>query len=257
MTAAYHEIDPSPIPEFYENAKGQLHLKATRLLLCAWTDVPELVAYFYSEAGAVYPHNPGSAQCIVRKVNPEARGKIGGTATLASYSEAIIKLFYSTEGPQWVNGVYMEEMIIPELFYIRPPGNLQWSDDTWITKEEMAFGVPVRGACWVTRVERATTYPSNPFSYIGACNAGAKACATFSNYTFSSQTALYEPPMVSSHSDYSVGTRYSYAYRIAINPFGWNKFWHAQNAAWEYLYRDGEIYFQYPVAWWSIYTAVE
>jgi hypothetical protein len=253
MPPSYHEIDPSPINgEWYEHPDGRhgLQFRAERLLVCAWTDRASMISWLYSESAGGYPHADGTTAAIVRKVKPESRGIIGGVATLASYDECILRVYYDTWGPRWVNSVYMDESILPHQIYVCPPEGLLWSDGEPITPAEAHFRMPVLGALHVVSVSRATTAPSNPFSNIGTVNAAGKNCYILP-YSYAAGTGLYSPPFVMSHTDYELGTRYSYTYKVVINPFGWNKFWRAATGLWETAYdEDGNAYVQYPAGAW-------
>lgn len=246
----YKEIDPSPQPEFYENQRGQLHFRAKRWVVCDTTELGSVVSYFLSEAGSVYPHTTGYG-ALVRRVKPIPRGKIGGTATLSTYPEAIVELTYDTDGPRWVSGLYVDEMIVGEQLYIRPPGfqGLTWQDGRKLTSTEIGTAIPVRGATHILNVGRSNTYPTDALTYMGMVNSGTKSCSTLA-YSFAAGTVLYGVPRVSSHTDYVSGTKYEYTYRHTINPFGWNNFWNAETGTWEALkLPGGSNYVQYTAGW--------
>jgi len=249
MPPPYTEVDPSPQPEYYENSKGQLHFRATRILSCAWSNVQALCEYLYSPEGAAYPCSIGSSNAIVRRVKPLRRGRIGGTETLSSYTDALVEVYYDTDGPRWVSGFYVDEKVAPHQFYIRTPGGLFWSGHTAVSDAEAGFTMPVMGAAHILEVKRATSIPSDAFAYVGCCNGGAKSCILLP-YSFPSQTVLYNPPHVGADFSYSYGTRYEYTYIHEISPFGWNKFFRPSRGRWENLYNDnGDTYVQYPPSW--------
>jgi hypothetical protein len=247
---AYTEVAPSPAPDWYTDSKGRIQFRARRWLKCAWTDLSAMIVWLYSEAGAAYPHPDGTPYALVRSVKPVARGRTGLTNGLISHSEAVVEVLYDTAGPMWVNGVYVEEMIVPQRFPIRPVGyGLKWSDGTKLSPEDY-LPLAILGATHIYHIGRSSTYPTNAFSFVGMCNSGTKSCLILTSYTFSTQTVLYQPPRVSAQSDYSVGTKYDITYHHDINPNGWNKFWHAANNAWEFLKTPSDdTYIQYPVGW--------
>ena len=244
------EISPSPINcRWYQDSDGVTQYHGERLLECAWDDRQEIILSLLSESAPGYPHADGTVSAIVRDIRPESRGAIGGTADLASYSRCILRVIYDTKGPRWVNGLYVNESMYPTIINVQTPGGLQWSDDSWVSKDEMSSVMSVVGWQHEITVGRATSAPPIATSYIGTVNASAKSCY-YLPYYFASQTVKFGPPHVSSHTSYTTGTVYTYSYRHAINPFGWNKFWHSANQAWEYLYdADGNYYTQYPLGW--------
>lgn len=185
----------------------------------------------------------------MRRVKPEARGRIGGVASKSSYEECILRVSYDTWGPRWVNGVYLDEYILPHQIYVSAPIGLFWSDGESITARDAEFRMPVLGAMHVISVSRSTTVPANPFSNIGTVNATGKSCYILP-YVYAAYTGLYGPPVVQSHTDYSLGTRYSYTFKHIINPNGWNSFWRPATGAWEAAYNEnGDLYVQYPPGW--------
>jgi len=256
MTVSYTEVThegrygESPAGEWYQDAKGRAQFRATRLLKCAWTDRIALIAYLMSEAGGPYPHADGTTYALVRGIKPRGRGQTssGGT-NLIAYTESVLEVFYTTEGPRWVNGLYLNEAIVPERVRITPPGPyLRWHTPTRDV-EPNEKGVSFDTVAHVISVGRAVSAPSDALTYIGCCNATTKSCFILP-YTFASQTMLFGAPNVTSHTDYSVGTQYTYTYSHVYNPHGWNKFWRTETGAWEFLYdKDDNVYVQYPVTW--------
>jgi hypothetical protein len=246
----YKEIAPSPAPELYENAKGQVHLRCTCHFLVDWDDVNDMCAWLYSEEGSQYRD---IANCVVRRIKTLSRGEITGVATEAGYSEAILQVYYSTEGPVWISGYYADEEMLPHSMTIRPPADarLQWGSEKksrHLTTDEMAIGIPIIGWCHILSVERALTAPVNPGAYMGLTNASTKFCYRLP-YSFAPQTVLYCPPIVRAHTDFTTGTRYAYTYRHLINEKNWNKFYNRDTQEWSYLYLKGEIFYQYLMGW--------
>lgn len=245
----YTEVSPSPEGEWYEDRKGRRQFRAQRTLLCDWTDVPAMIAYLYSAAGSSYPHPDGTPHSLVRRVKPHARGKTGGTATLASHATALLDVYYDTDGPRWVNGAYVDEAVSPMTIHHRPTGmSLRWSDDTPLSDADLK-GVEIEGGQHVLIMARMPSAPSDVFSYVNMCNSGAKN-ALILGYSWPAQTVRYAVPEVRAHFDYSGGTTYTAIYHHPINPNGWNKFWRGDKAAFETLYRpNGDPYVQYPPSW--------
>lgn len=246
---AFFEISGSPKPEWYEDHKGRNQFRAWRLLDCAWEDRRQLIDWLYSEQGSGYPHDDGTPSAIVRRVIPEGWGRTSGTAILIAYPRATLRVFYDTAGPVWVNGLYLNEEIVPHPYFIRPGGkNLFWSDGTPCEGEDY-IGRYITGAQWIIEKGRLTTAPYNPFSAMSGVNGSMKYTYTL-GYTFAAQQCLYNCPAISSHSEIYGGTKYKAIYRSDCNPKGWNKFWHAATNDWEYLYHpDDSQYVQYPVTW--------
>jgi len=250
---AHQEIKPSPQPEWYIDGKGRMQCRATRYVKCAWAVRRNLFEWFYSQAGCQYPHDDGTPYALVRRVKQMPRGRTQGLPTLITHSEVILEVRYDSYGPQWVNGLYMDETLGAQTFRIYPPYNLYWgggiTDGVRVTEAEARFGVPIIGAVHTVEIGRAVTLPSDALVYIGTCNKAIKETYTL-GYSFPPQTVLYVPPTVSSHSDYTLGTRYAITYRHLVNPFGWNVFWRTATASWETLYQsNGSTYIQYPPTW--------
>lgn len=245
MPADYTEIAPSPVPELYENAKGETHLRVMRHFLCTWANVNDVILYLYSEAGSTYFDVGG---CLVRGIKTLSRGQISGTTTAASYTSAILRVRYDTQGPRWVNGVYRDEAVIPQTFRNVPPAELQWSDESDVSKEDVMAAPAIHGACLVESIGRATSAPTGAYSKINMVNTSTKQCNVLP-YSFAPRTLLYGTPVVRAHTDFTLGTRFFAVWRHPHNPFGWNKFWNAKHAAWEYLYSDGDLYVQHPPGW--------
>jgi len=249
---AYSEVAPSPFPEWYEDAKGRTQFRAKRLLECAWTDRRALMEWLYSESGAGYPHADGTNMAYVRGVRPRSRGKSGGTASTISHTRCILEVRYDTAGPSWVNGVYIEEGYAPSTARIAPAGkDLYWSTGDKIDDKGELHGRSVLILEHFTRIAKAVEVPSLMFSAIGGCNSSSKSDG-FGWYSWPKECVLYAAPEVTAHSDYTSGTRYEVTFRHPIFPPGWNHFWHAATASWEYLYTDSSastIYVQYPYSW--------
>lgn len=242
----------SPQPEWYLDAKLRWQFRAVRILECAWTDRAALIADLMTQAGGSYPHADGTEYAYARSIKPLGFGQTGGTATLISYDKAAVEVFYSTEGPRWINGTYIDESMAPQQFWVHPPGGkLYWSNDDLLTDEERTTPIPFLGWEWNLTLGRLLTLPTTSQSYFGTCNNAAKSCY-YLGLQFATQTVLYGPPTISSHSEMGGGTRYTAHYSHAIRPHGWNKFWHSKTAAWEYLYlakNATNIYYAYPVLW--------
>ncbi len=249
---AYREIDPSPLNcRWYEDQYGRLQFRAERLLECSWADRPQLIGWLYSESGAPYPHDDGPSASIVRHVEPMARGGISGTATKSSYERSVVRVFYDSFGPRWVNGAYVDEYLVPRQIWVRPPGDerLAWSDGKPLTRAEMAVAVPVDTVSYVQSWGRQTTYPTDALDYIKTTNASPKICLLFS-FVFPPGTLLYGPPRLHSHFAYQGGLQYYYTFNHTYNPNGWNKFWRAATNSWEALYTPAaEPYLPYPPGW--------
>ena len=241
----------SPLGEWYQDAKGRTQFKATRLLKCAWTDCPALIGWLMSEAGASYPHPDGTTYAYVRNIKPRGRGQTssGGTNMIA-YAEAVLEVYYCTEGPRWINNTSVSEEMKAHQFWIAPPGGrLKWSNDDWVTPEEKAAAIPFLGWTYQLTLSNLLALPTTPLSYIGTCNASTKTCY-YLGLSFASQTVLYGPPAISSYSAMGQGTRYTAVYNHGIRPHGFNRFWHAKTGAWEYLYQpNDDIYVQTPLGW--------
>jgi len=250
MAPPYTEVSPSPVGEWYER-NTERHFRATRFVECAWSDRAELITFFLSVAGAGYPHDDGPPEAFVRGIKPVSRGPIGGSAIKSSYTRCVLKLFYDTWGPRWVSDNYIEEKYIPETHRLRPfSTELYWSDDTPIAREEAMNGVEVMGSKYSLTLGRLNQAPLLPMAYMKMCNATPVSDWTI-GYTWPPQTVLYSTPMIIAHSDYESGTQYTIKYEFPINPFGWNKFWHGANAAWESLYNaDGDEFILYPADWY-------
>jgi len=242
----FHEIDPSPVLETYENSKGVTHVRSTRTFVCDFTECAAMLAYFYSEAGSTLP---GFPLCLVRRVKFRGRGQIGGTATLSTYQEAIIEVFYSTEGPTWVNGLYIEESMTTEYHRICPVGSgLKFSDGTDLKPEDYV-GVELMIPVHVVSGQRLTTAPTDALTYTGKINSSTKSCLILP-YTFGPQTVLFCPGSVKADFQYSTGVKYSVVYRHMINAFGWNKFWNPHTGSFETLKTaSGSNYVKYTVGW--------
>jgi hypothetical protein len=247
----YTEVSPSPQGEWYEDNKGRIQFRAQRILECAWTDVAALIVYLYSAVGASYPHPDGTTNSIVRRAKPRGRGKTGGTQTLISYSRALVDVYYDTVGPRWVNGVYLDEKLVPYRVHQKPQGGLAlvWSDDTplgIIDRRGIEFGSVAHQLVY----GRMSSAPADALTYIGCCNAGTKSTFTLEVSDFAAQTVRYSVPSVEARTDYSAGTKYTVTYVHPINPNGWNRFWRGGTAAFEYLKKpDGTTYIQYPATW--------
>ncbi len=249
----YQEIKPSPQPEWYVDGKDRLQCRAVRYMKCTWANRRALMEWLMTQAGGSYPHDDGTPYALARRIKSIPRGRTQGIPTLISHDECIVEVRYDTYGPQWVNSQYVEETLGRRAFRVYPPGNMYWDegppDGIKVTSDEARRGIPVIGSTHKLKIGRATTTPSDAMAYIGMCNTGIKETFTL-GYSFPPQTVLYVPPFVGSHSDYSLGTRYTVVYEHIINPHGWNKYWRTSTGAWEYLYNaDGEIYVQYPATW--------
>jgi hypothetical protein len=243
---AYTEDMPSPRGEWYTNAKGIVNFRAKRILRCTWGDRAALIAWLGTEAGCTYPHADGTALSLVRGIQSEGFAKGIGSGNLMSYSHATLTVSYDTAGPQWVNGVSMEEWMQPHQFEVWTP-KLWWADGKKNTEN---YCKTVAGWKHVTSVSKALTVPSNAGAYIGMCNQNTKSTLTL-GYSFAAQTLLYNPPSVSSHTD-SGGTRYSYQFEHIYHPGTWNKFWRQDTNAYETMYTTAAgntPYVCYPATW--------
>jgi hypothetical protein len=253
MPPSYDEIAPSPRGEWYEDPRGRgQQFRATRWLKCRWVDRKELISWFYSASGCAYPHEDGTNLAIVRRAKPVGRGKTGGTTTLISHDECILEVYYDSNGPRWVSGLYLEEEMAPRRMRIIPPtGQFYWKVGSNYIKITDNPGKVIDAWAWIMRVGRASSPPSDPQARVGCVNADPMNTYTL-GYSFAAQVVLFGPPTVFGHTDYTAGTKYVYRYAHTINPFGWNKFWHgdATTPAWEYLYLSDESqYVQYPATW--------
>lgn len=240
----YTHIRPSPEPYSYENAHGEVHIASKITIECEWADRITLWNWLYSEDGCALAEVP---TCLVRRVVPHGRGAIAGTYASPTYAKCIMEVFYSTEGPRWVNSVYLDELIVPSEFPIYPEFGMKWSNGDDVTREEASQPAIVHGSTWSVLKARLSACPTGAMSCSGLCNSAAESCYIFP-YSFASQTVLYSDPRVLAHADYANGVRYSVTYTSKINRFGWNKFWHAKTGAWEYLsLPGGGTYYPHPL----------
>lgn len=244
---AYTHVLPSPEPELYENHKGEVHVKSKITVKCAWDDRITLMNWLYTEDGCYLNDAPSA---LVRRVVPHGHGTYSGTFSTPTFLEAILEIYYSSEGPRWVNSRYVDERFDPAEFIVYPLLGAYWDTGgaTKITTEN-SCAMRVPGVVWTIEEGQLVTYPSDAFNYAGMTNAGTKTGLAFSSYVFGAGTALYFAPHVACHSDYSHGTRYVVKYRSHINRLGWNKAYRP-GYGWVPMYNEaGDLLYPFPQTW--------
>jgi len=239
---------PSPEPETYQNTKGQVHVRCKLTVKCAWSDRLALWNWLYSQDGCALAEVP---RCLVRRVVPKGHGRYSGTASTPAFTEAIVTIYYDTDGPQWVNDRFVETQIVPAPIRVFPPSGLYWSTGgkDAITAEEASHPTEFTGLLYLVTEGMLTAEPASLYTSVGYTNKSSFPLLDYSE-SWPAGTVRYEAPMKFCHNDYSASKKYTVGYRWLINPFGWNKAWRASTGEWAPFYnKNGTQIYPYPETW--------
>jgi hypothetical protein len=236
--------------------------KARRLMRCPWADR-------YTEASDIldptssdfiYPYTSFTT-ALARKVRirpyPEGRISEGDTSEQASYSQALLDVFYSTLGPAlWNNTTLLHEEFHPRMK--DGPASVKglvWDvgDDAVPVKHKEAATRLNASAIYLLQYPRETAIPAAVLTHFGSVNAAA-VTAYWLGLTFPAETLLY----LGADIIHNVGTdgsrtydiRHQFLYKANDNgegPLGWNWFWRELTQQYEQLRTpDGNTLDRYP-----------
>ena len=223
----------SPIETWYEDEKGRMQFHAQKVFL---SDSPSTAI---PDCPDPYPAMP---QAWIRKVVARGRG--------VDNAQVVVVADYDTKGMVRGESSAIDEAMSPQQFWISAPiaCKLRWANKKYVT-DAMAYNL--LGWAYELKYTGLLSAPAISLSQLGCCSGGGTAC-TVLPYSFPAEHVLFGAPAVSAHAEMGKGRRFSAIFRHLISPVGWNKWWHAENGAWEYLYTDKKAttrYIQYPPAW--------
>ncbi len=253
----YWEVKNYPLEEA---AIGKF--TARRLVRCAWADRLTLANDFLTPGTSdfIYPYTNFTV-ALARKVRirplPNVRQSEGDTEEQASYSQALLDVFYSTLGPAlWNNTTLLHEEFHPRIRYgPASTKGLVWDvgDDAISVETKEAAERLNATAIYLLQYPRETVIPATVLTHFGAVNAGA-VTAYWMGITFPAETLLY----LGADIIHNVGTdgsrtydiRHQFLYKSNDNgegPLGWNWHWRKKTEQYEQMrLPDGNIVNRYP-----------
>jgi hypothetical protein len=255
MAVAFSEVEAYPKEVLDDNITGTRgSFTPIRRLRCAWSDRWSLVSQLWY---TYYPYVSAS-YAVATKFTIEPFPKIqmssSGDSTIASYAEALVTAFYTTD--RFVSGAaYFTETLAPEDTY-----------DWRTTHREVYFGatggsgigtpldpneapvLAVPGLRYTITYYKLATIPSTWISMTGYVNSAtfttkalgvwfAKDCVRYDGCTLAHK-------MMHNGSIYYTATL-SFLYR-PNGGLGWQAMWRSQTASWEYVYNSTQQILLYP-----------
>jgi len=249
-------------------------LRATRKLLCNWSDRLTLRDEIMAWPPPAYPHSP-LAVMYPRGVGCEPYGKPGivtvGEAPndyqIMGYEYALVTVEYETphgETPQPDPGEttdIISEIIEPTVEFAQLPNSkFFWqgtSPPVYLTADE-APGLQVEGLEYTFTRHHLSSAPSGVLDLGGKVNTAQLACKLL-GWTFAAETLLLRMPRLEIVTNSAGAKRYTVSYRMSYNPHTWNKFPRYKagdtSPTWAYLAvkdGDGSAYKPYPPADFSV-----
>jgi hypothetical protein len=202
-----------------------------RKLLCAWDDQATLAQELDTYPNNVWPYPGGSSDALAFDIESRpfpARITQAGTTLdpRASYQHALLTVRYTTKGPTYVNGNYVEEWFEPW----QERHQADWTKLAWdgvngqgLRPNEAPTGT-YYGIVYVQKFTQLTTPPADTLSFVGYINANAVACYTF-NRIFGAETLLYGGCTLRRRVSAGGSQKWSISRRFLYKYDGWNKVW--------------------------------
>lgn len=246
--AIYHEMPGYPKEQWTFG-----DLRATRKLICNWTDRYTVYNSFFSPP-KVYPY-AASTLCIARggSIEPfEAKIDAGLTDDIAVYEKAIVTIEYGSPGASSEGEFLSGDAIINESiaafaeFLTLDPSLFKWANGDPL-KDDEAPGRQVHGLTYTyRRVNAPLPLSGNILSFVGKVNQAAVDLVTVgAGMQFGIETLLYIRPEIERRDGNTANVVLYFQY----NPNGWNKWWRVKTQAFEEMQTvEGQPYKNYPVA---------
>ena len=258
MPVAYEEMDGSPVERWDANQANGSGITAERRLKCAWGDRYTLLREFLTPPGATYIHHGTNSviRAVRGAVEPFPRAKVVGTATQASYSDALISLYYGT-GNYSSTGELFSESIEPISEMLRLDHNkFRWKTggeaQTRLLPDE-APSTPRRYINYVVTRYHLAAVPVEALALLDTVNATSIQSPEW-GFTFDPGTLLFGTPDINRRVRTDLTTMgYDVSYRWAYNPGGWNKFYRPDIQAYDSLVlrSTGDVFKPFPEAYFG------
>lgn len=252
IDVAYAELDGSPT-EDWDASGGQF--KASRRLKCAWADRHTLMAQLLAFPGVLYEHQPETL-ATARSAACVPFGGQNGAGTMGIYADAVITVNYASPRPGDPEVVGEDDVRSESLepnaeFLTLDYRKFKWTDGDLLAENE-APGKLLLSCDYVVTRYAVENIPATVVSLVGHVNLGP-VFASLLGISFSAQTLLYNPPVLSRTTKRNaagiITSAWNVVQKFSARPQSWNSFWRAKTQTYEFLKKlDGTDYDNYPMA---------